>query len=69
MKDANRRLRRYLPSEVPAERLMAESLQALADRFNATPRRCLGYRTPAEVFDGRLDPAAGKAAAPSAVSH
>ena len=69
VENANGRLRRYLPSDVPAERLMAESLQALADRFNATPRRCLGYRTPAEVLNGRLDPAAGKAAARPAMSH
>jgi len=69
VENANGRLRRYLPSDVPADRLTGDSLQALADRFNATPRRCLGYRTPAEVFHGRLDPAPGGAAASSAVSH
>ncbi len=56
VENANGRLRRYLPSDAPADRLTADSLQALADRFDATPRRCLGYRTPAEVFNGRLDP-------------
>ena len=69
VENVNGRLRCYLPSDVPAERLIAESLQALADRFNATPRRCLGYRTPAEVLGGRLDPATGKATARPAVSH
>ena len=69
MENANGRLRRYLPSDAPADRLTADSLQALADRFNATPRRCLSYRTPVEVLDGRLDPAAGKVAARPAVSH
>jgi IS30 family transposase len=69
VENANGRLRRYLPSDAPADRLTADSLQALADRFNATPRRCLGYRTPAEVFNGRLDPTPGGAAAGSAVSH
>ncbi len=69
VENANGRLRRYLPSDAPADRLTADSLQALADRFNATPRRCLSYRTPAEVLDGHLDPAAGKAAARPAVSH
>ena len=68
VENANGRLRRYLPSDAPAERLMAESLQALADRFNAMPRRCLGYRTPAEVLSGRLDPDASRAAQPAA-SH
>ena len=69
VENVNGRLRCYLPSDVPAERLIAESLQALADRFNATPRRCLGYRTPAEVLGGRLDPTTGKATARPAVSH
>lgn len=69
VENASGRLRRYLPPDAPAGRLAEDSLQALADRFNATPRRCLGYRTPAEVLHGRLDPTPGKAAASSAVSH
>ncbi len=69
VENANGRLRRYLPSDAPADRLTADSLQALADRFNATPRRCLGYRTPAEVFNGRLDPTPGGAGTGTIVSH
>lgn len=69
VENANGRLRRHLPSDAPAERLMAGSLQALADRFNTTPRRCLGYRTPAEVLNDRLDLSASKAAACPDVSH
>jgi len=69
VENANGRLRRYLPTGASADRLTADSLQALADRFNVTPRRCLGYRTPAEVFNGRLDPIPGGAAARPAVSH
>ncbi len=69
VENANGRLRRYLPSDVPAERLTAESLQALANRFNATPRRCLGYRTPAEVFEGRLDPIPAKRDTAAVVSR
>ena len=53
VENANGLLRRYLPSDVPEDRLSAEHLQTLALRMNATPRRCLGYRTPAEVFAGR----------------
>ncbi|HYC03504.1 MAG TPA: helix-turn-helix domain-containing protein [Azospirillaceae bacterium] len=30
------------------------ALSALSDKLNATPRRCLGYRTPTEVFQARL---------------
>lgn len=69
VENASGRLRRYLPSDVPAERLSAGSLDALAARLNATPRRCLGYRTPAEVFNGRLGTAPAKAGPTAAVSH
>jgi len=69
VENTNGRLRRYLPSDAPADRLTADRLQVLADQFNATPRRCLSYRTPAEVFNGRLDPTPGRAATSSAVSH
>ncbi|MGO6697851.1 IS30 family transposase, partial [Rhizobium johnstonii] len=27
-----------------------ESIRSLIDRLNSTPRKCLGFRTPAEVF-------------------
>ena len=50
VENTNGRLRRHLPSDAPAGRLTAESLQALANRFNATPRLCLAYCTLAEVF-------------------
>jgi len=48
---------------------MAESLQALANRFNAAPHRCLGYRTPAKVFEGRLDPIPAKRDTAAAMSR
>ena len=51
VENANRRLRRYLPSDVAAE------------------RRCLGYRTPAQVFSGRLGTAPAEAGPIAAVSH
>jgi len=69
LQNANGRLRRYLPSDVAAGRLSANSLDALAARLNATPRRCLGYRTPAEVLNGRLGTAPAKAGPTAAVSH
>ncbi len=51
-----RRARRLLPRESPPEALAGPHLRRLADRLNDTPRRCLGYRTPREVF--REHPAA-----------
>jgi IS30 family transposase len=29
-------------------------LVEICDRLNATPRKCLGYRTPAEIFRKKL---------------
>jgi transposase, IS30 family len=46
----NGRLRRFLPKgKIPRE-LSQESLDRLAKKMNNTPRKCLGYQTPAEVF-------------------
>ena len=56
VENANGRLRRYLPGDVPAERLTAGSLDALAARLNATSRRCLGYQTPARCSTARSGP-------------
>lgn len=67
--NANGRLRRHLPSDVAAERLSTDSLDARATRLNATPRRGLSYRTPAEVFNGRLGTAPLEAGPTAAVSH
>ncbi len=58
VENTNGRLRRYLPPNVPAARLTAESLQALANRFNAAPLP--GPPPPAEVFEGRRDPIPAK---------
>lgn len=46
----NRRLRRFLPLNTDITLVSERELQAIADRMNATPRKCLGYRTPAEVM-------------------
>ena len=50
----NGRVRRFLPRESPPEALARARLCRLADRLNDTPRRCLGYRTPREVFQQHL---------------
>jgi IS30 family transposase len=52
--NANGRLRRHLPLDsAPGDRSPG-ALCLLAQRLNDTPRRCLGYRTPAEVFTAQL---------------
>ena len=61
VENANGRVRRFLPRESAPEALSRARLRRLADRLNDTPRRCLGYRTPREVFQEQL---AGPAAQP-----
>lgn len=50
----NGRIRRFLPGERNIAEPAADELGGLIARLNATPRRCLGYRTPQEVFDGQV---------------
>jgi IS30 family transposase len=46
----NGRLRRTLPRSTDLDTLSHAALAALARRHNNTPRKCLGFKTPAEVF-------------------
>ncbi len=54
MENANGRVRRFLPRETGPGALAPASLRRLAERLNDTPRRCLGYRTPREIFQEHL---------------
>ena len=54
VENTNGRLRRYLPRQVDPTALTDRSLRSICDRLNATPRKCLGYRTPAEVFREKM---------------
>jgi IS30 family transposase len=54
VENANGRVRRFLPRHCEPESLAHVRLRRLADRLNDTPRRCLGYRTPREVFEQHL---------------
>lgn len=44
------RLRRFLPRNTDPDRISSRQLRNLTDRYNNTPRKCLGFRTPNEVF-------------------
>ena len=48
--NTNRRLRRHLPRTTDPLSISQKHLQSIADILNATPRKCLGYRTPSETF-------------------
>jgi hypothetical protein len=56
VENLNGRARRFLPRRGEPEALTPTPLRRLADRLDDTPRRCLGHRTPGELF--REHPAA-----------
>ena len=49
----NGRLRRYLPKKFNHRNLSQELLDTIAENMNNQPRKCLGFKTPAEVFLGK----------------
>jgi len=46
------RARRFLPRKTNPQTLTPEALAKLTARINNTPRKCLGFKTPNEVFFG-----------------
>ena len=48
------RLRRSLPRKANLDTIDDRSLQAVVAAYNNTPRKCLGFRSPAEVFAAKL---------------
>ena len=54
VENANSRLRRFLPRETDLSALGDADINNICEIANATPRKCLGYRTPKEVFEAHL---------------
>jgi IS30 family transposase len=54
VENTNNRLRRYLPRKADPTAFTDRYLRSICGRLNATPRKCLGYQTPAEVFRTKL---------------
>lgn len=48
------RLRRFLPRKTDIATLKNEDIQQLGALYNHTPRKCLNYKTPAEIFTKQL---------------
>jgi transposase, IS30 family len=46
----NGRLRRYLPRSTPIATITQQNLDTLAAKMNRCPRKCLGFKTPNELF-------------------
>lgn len=54
IENTNGRIRRYIPRGTDPDSFSDADLQSLAHRLNNTPRKCLGFKTPAEAFSNRL---------------
>lgn len=54
VENMNKRARRYLPRTTAVLSVSDQEMKAICDNLNSTPRKCLGYRTPAEVFRENL---------------
>lgn len=54
VENGNGRLRRFLPLDTDLADVPDEQLQAVAERLNQTPRKCLGFRTPHEVLSEQI---------------
>lgn len=47
-------MRRFLPRETDMRQLSDADIPTVTDRINATPRKCLDWRTPAQVFAEKM---------------
>jgi len=54
VENMNGRIRRFIPVGTDPNSFSNTDLQALAFSLNHTPRKCLGFKTPAEVFSSHL---------------
>lgn len=53
--NGNGLLRQYFPRGMRFHNITEEMLRAATERLNNRPRKCLGYQTPAEVFNRALN--------------
>ncbi len=49
------RLRRFIPKKTSLKNYSPEKISAIMETMNNTPRKCLEFRTPAEVFNDQFD--------------
>lgn len=54
VENTNRRARRWLPRKRDLRSMTDEEMKAICDRLNNTPRKCLEWKTPAEVFREKM---------------
>lgn len=54
VENTNRRARRWLPRKRDIRSMTDHEMKEICDRLNNTPRKCLGWKTPAEVFREKM---------------
>lgn len=54
VENTNRRARRWLPRKRDIRGMSDQDIKEISDRLNNTPRKCLGWKTPAEVFREKM---------------
>jgi len=54
VENTNRRTRKWLPRDTNPLALGSRDLTIICHRLNATPRKCLGFQTPSEVFRQKM---------------
>jgi len=54
VENTNRRARRWLPRKRDIRSMTDQDMKEICDRLNNTPRKCLGWKTPAEVFREKM---------------
>lgn len=54
VENTNRRARRWLPRKRNIRSMTNQDMKEICDRLNNTPRKCLGWKTPAEVFREKI---------------
>ena len=54
VENTNGRIRRLLATDTAPDQRDDPQLKQVAKRLNTTPRKCLGFRTPEEVFAARV---------------
>jgi transposase, IS30 family len=54
VENGNGRLRRFLPLDTDIAMIDDHELDHIAARLNRTPRKCLGYRTPHDIFTEQI---------------
>lgn len=54
VENTNRRARKWLSRDFDPLTIADQDLRRVCDHLNATPRKCLGFKTPSEVFRQKL---------------